>query len=398
MGVGGKSQGEDATACVTHVGPGGSGHYVKMVHNGIEYADMQFIAEAYDLMRAVGGLSHEAVAAHFRTWNDGRLQSYLFEITADILLKVRWCSACATGGPSAHCRADESGRARVDSRRDWVHVAWAIYGMGGLACVELGCMCLRWRRRRSGQADDQEGEEGYLLDKILDQSGQKGTGKWTVQEAANVGIAVPTISAALEARFLSARKEERVQCETFYAAKQVRTCLPRLPPRYYLLSAQQPTYVASAPSSALDAGRGQTHLFSLPAPCKLDWHPSARRRVRPLSGRSASQHDTHDCPAHSGHLCCPVRSKLRRRPTHSTLASLASRLPSRGGVRLRELSQVQPTPTVGEPLGATEAAELAEALEQALFAAKVCAYAQGFGVIRAASEEYGWWVTPFPPP
>jgi 6-phosphogluconate dehydrogenase len=89
LGAGGKSQGEDATACVTHVGPGGSGHYVKMVHNGIEYADMQFIAEAYDLMRAVGGMTHEAVAAHFRTWNDGRLQSYLFEITADILVKVR---------------------------------------------------------------------------------------------------------------------------------------------------------------------------------------------------------------------------------------------------------------------------------------------------------------------
>ena len=90
-------------------------------------------------------------------------------------------------------------------------------------------LCLRRRRRsgrRSGQADDQEGESGYLLDKILDQSGQKGTGKWTVQEAANVGIAVPTISAALEARFLSARKEERVQCEAFYAAKQVRTRLP----------------------------------------------------------------------------------------------------------------------------------------------------------------------------
>jgi len=84
-----QTQGADATSCVTHVGPGGSGHYVKMVHNGIEYADMQFIAEAYDLMRAVGGLSHEAVAAHFRTWNDGRLQSYLFEITADILVKVR---------------------------------------------------------------------------------------------------------------------------------------------------------------------------------------------------------------------------------------------------------------------------------------------------------------------
>lgn len=74
----------------------------------------------------------------------------------------------------------------------------------------------------SEQEDDLEGSDGYLLDKILDQSGQKGTGKWTVQEAANVGIAVPVISAALETRFVSARKEERVECEALYRKKQVR--------------------------------------------------------------------------------------------------------------------------------------------------------------------------------
>lgn len=95
-------QGDKAEACVTHVGPGGSGHYVKMVHNGIEYADMQFIAEAYDLMRAVGGFTNHEMASCFQRWNDGRLQSYLFEITAQILVKV------GGGSPSKYPRANRS--------------------------------------------------------------------------------------------------------------------------------------------------------------------------------------------------------------------------------------------------------------------------------------------------
>ncbi|HXU06756.1 MAG TPA: NAD(P)-binding domain-containing protein, partial [Polyangia bacterium] len=70
--------------CVTYCGPGGAGHYVKMVHNGIEYGDMQLIAEAYDLLRSVGGLSNAELAETFDEWNKGELQSYLIEITARI--------------------------------------------------------------------------------------------------------------------------------------------------------------------------------------------------------------------------------------------------------------------------------------------------------------------------
>ena len=70
--------------CVTYCGPGGAGHYVKMVHNGIEYGDMQLIAEAYDLLRSVGGLSNAELAETFDEWNKGELQSYLIEITAHI--------------------------------------------------------------------------------------------------------------------------------------------------------------------------------------------------------------------------------------------------------------------------------------------------------------------------
>eukprot|EP00854_Cymbomonas_tetramitiformis_P009579 gene9579-11345_t len=123
-----------------------------MVHNGIEYADMQFIAEAYDFMRHIYGMGNIEIAAVFSNWNKGRLRSYLFEITSEILIK---------------------------------------------------------------EDDQQSGN--FLLDAILDQSGQKGTGKWTVQEAANIGMAVPSISAALEARFTSARKAERVMCDKVYS-------------------------------------------------------------------------------------------------------------------------------------------------------------------------------------
>lgn len=144
--------GPNNESCVKWVGPGGSGHYVKMVHNGIEYADMQLIAEAYDFMRHIYDMGNIEIAAVFSNWNKGRLRSYLFEITSDILIKE----------------------------------------------------------------DDQQ-SSGFLLDSILDQSGQKGTGKWTVQEAANIGMAVPSISAALEARFTSARKAERVICEKVYS-------------------------------------------------------------------------------------------------------------------------------------------------------------------------------------
>ena len=138
----------DGSSCVTHVGPNGSGHYVKMVHNGVEYADMQFIAECYDLLRNAAGMGNDEIGKTFDEWNGSDLESFLIEITAKVLRK----------------------------------------------------------------RDDREGESGHLVDKILDQAGSKGTGKWTVQLAADSGVAAPSVSAALEARFVSARLDQRREC------------------------------------------------------------------------------------------------------------------------------------------------------------------------------------------
>ncbi|MEU2333246.1 NADP-dependent phosphogluconate dehydrogenase [Streptomyces sp. NPDC013172] len=93
-------------ACCTHVGADGAGHFVKMVHNGIEYADMQLIAEAYDLLRQVGGYAPAEIADVFRQWNGGRLGSYLIEITADVLGHVD----AATGAPFVDVVADAAGQ------------------------------------------------------------------------------------------------------------------------------------------------------------------------------------------------------------------------------------------------------------------------------------------------
>jgi len=130
--------------CVTYIGPGGSGHYVKMVHNGIEYGDMQLIAEAYDLLRKILRLDAPQMVQIFEQWNQGELESYLIEITAKIL----------------RVRDPETGKP--------------------------------------------------LVDLVADKAGQKGTGKWTSHVAQDLGIAIPTIEAALTARNISARKEERV--------------------------------------------------------------------------------------------------------------------------------------------------------------------------------------------
>ncbi|GAV63533.1 6PGD domain-containing protein/NAD_binding_2 domain-containing protein [Cephalotus follicularis] len=134
----------DDGPCVTFIGQGGSGNFVKMVHNGIEYGDMQLISEAYDVLKNVGGLSNEELSGIFYEWNRGELESFLVEITADIF-KVK----------------DE--------------------------------LC----------------GEGELVDKILDKTGMKGTGKWTVQQAAELFVAAPTIAASLDCRYLSGLKEER---------------------------------------------------------------------------------------------------------------------------------------------------------------------------------------------
>ena len=129
--------------CVTHVGPDGAGHFVKMVHNGIEYADMQLIAESWDFMRRLG-MSTPETADVFAQWNEGPLASFLIELTAQV------------------CRV----------------------------------------------MDQETGSP--LVDMILDKAGQKGTGRWTAKVALDLGVAHPTIAAAIDARVLSSMKKERV--------------------------------------------------------------------------------------------------------------------------------------------------------------------------------------------
>ncbi|KAL3823732.1 hypothetical protein ACHAXA_004825 [Cyclostephanos tholiformis] len=135
--------------CSGYVGPVGSGNYVKMVHNGIEYGDMQLIGEVYDIMRTVLGLSNDEMAIIFDGWNGSELESYLIEITSKILSK----------------------------------------------------------------RDDLTGE-GHVVDYVLDKTGMKGTGRWTIQEAAERSVAAPTMAASLDARYISARKDERVRAST----------------------------------------------------------------------------------------------------------------------------------------------------------------------------------------
>ena len=133
----------DGVPCCTHVGPDGAGHFVKMVHNGIEYADMQLIAEAYDLMRKALGMSAAEIGKVFEEWNRGELDSYLIEITADVLQHVD----------------PKTGKAFVDV--------------------------------------------------VLDRASQKGTGAWTVQNAAEVGVPTTGIAEATFARSLSGSVPER---------------------------------------------------------------------------------------------------------------------------------------------------------------------------------------------
>lgn len=135
----------DDGPCVTYIGPGGSGHYVKMVHNGIEYGDMELIAEAYDLLKNTLGLDHNQLHEVFSEWNTTEeLNSYLIEITADIFKHI-----------------------------------------------------------------DPETNQP-IVELILDAAGQKGTGRWTVQSALELGVPIPTIIAAVNSRIMSSYKQERV--------------------------------------------------------------------------------------------------------------------------------------------------------------------------------------------
>ncbi|OTQ57368.1 NADP-dependent phosphogluconate dehydrogenase [Gilliamella sp. A7] len=133
----------DGEPCVAYIGPDGAGHYVKMAHNGIEYGDMQLIAESYSVLKHVGGLTNDELSDVFSNWNKGELDSYLTEITADIF-----------------------------------------------------------------KYKDENGD--YLVDKILDAAGNKGTGKWTSQSALDLGEPLSLITESVFARYISAIKDQRV--------------------------------------------------------------------------------------------------------------------------------------------------------------------------------------------
>ncbi|WP_125606579.1 NADP-dependent phosphogluconate dehydrogenase [Lapidilactobacillus bayanensis] len=142
----------DGAPCVTYIGENGAGHYVKMVHNGIEYGDMELISESYNILRKLLGLSVEEIAKIFADWNKGELESYLMEITAEILT-----------------RKDDLGTGKP------------------------------------------------IVDVILDAAGNKGTGKWSSQEALEVGVNQSLITESVYARYISAMKEERVEASKILA-------------------------------------------------------------------------------------------------------------------------------------------------------------------------------------
>ncbi|TMB46584.1 MAG: NADP-dependent phosphogluconate dehydrogenase, partial [Chloroflexi bacterium] len=134
----------DGVPCCTYIGPDGAGHFVKMVHNGIEYADIQLIAETYDLLRNGLGLTADELAPVFRKWNEGRLQSYLIEITSYVLAK-------------------------------------------------------------------HDNGAGSLVDSIEDEAEQKGTGRWTSQNALELGVPLTGITEAVFARMVSSQKQQRIK-------------------------------------------------------------------------------------------------------------------------------------------------------------------------------------------
>jgi 6-phosphogluconate dehydrogenase len=144
----------DGEPCVAYMGPDGAGHFVKMVHNGIEYGDMQLIAESYAVLKQVAGLSNAELGSVYREWNAGELDSYLIEITAKIFDK----------------RDDETGK--------------------------------------------------DLVDVILDRAAQKGTGKWTSQNALDLGVPLPLITESVFARVLSSLKTQRVAASKVLSGPQ----------------------------------------------------------------------------------------------------------------------------------------------------------------------------------
>ena len=170
----------DGVPCCDWIGKGGAGHFVKMVHNGIEYGDMQLIGEVYDLMRRLAGLGNEEMHQVFAQWNEGDLDSYLIEITKDILAF-------------------------------------------------------------------KEEDGSYLLDKILDTAGQKGTGKWTGISALHAGVPLTLIVESVFARSVSSQKSERVEASKVFPPQTIK---PVADPKAFVQALGSALYAAKIISYA----------------------------------------------------------------------------------------------------------------------------------------------------
>ena len=181
----------NGSPCVAHLGKGAAGHYVKMVHNGIEYAIMQLISETYDLLHRGLGLENDELHKIYKSWNDGDLQSFLVEITKDIFLKQ-----------------DD----KTDNR---------------------------------------------LVDMILDKAGSKGTGKWTSQDAMDIGVPIPVIDMAVSMREVSAYKDERAQAAGLYKTSTVDIPIPK---EVFIQQVQDALYFATILSYA--QGLAMLHIAS----------------------------------------------------------------------------------------------------------------------------------------
>ena len=190
--------------CVAYMGNGAAGHYVKMVHNGIEYALMQMIAEVYDVLKRGLGYTNAQLQQTFAAWNEGALQSFLMEITAEIFRT----------------------------------------------------------------ADDAtESTEDFLVDKILDQAGAKGTGKWTSQEAMDLPVSIPAVDAAVSMRQLSVYKKERVAVAGFYNEVQPVSKKDAAALEAALEGALQAGYIlAYAQGLSMLAKASEVHGMNIPLP------------------------------------------------------------------------------------------------------------------------------------
>ena len=192
--------------CVAYLGPKSAGNFVKMVHNGIEYGMMQMISEVYDLLTKGAGLDNDELHEVFKSWNNGRLQSFLVEITSEIFL----------------------------------------------------------------QKDDKG--EGRLVDKILDKAKQKGTGKWTSQNAMDLGIPIPSIDMAVSMREISSVNSQRIEAEKVYGQKTISGYEHK---EEFIEMAEATLYFSFIMSYA----QGMTQLMAASEEYKYDLDPSTIAKI-----------------------------------------------------------------------------------------------------------------------